>query len=130
MTLNETHIRELLDASTPGPWEWWGNELDGPMDSVLDIQVECGEYCAGGMAKLDATPNLEYDQKLIALAPELAAEVIRLREALEKQLNGINLMIALADMIQPQTEAQQTAITLGRDLCDDLTRILNGDHNA
>ena len=71
-----------------------------------------------------ATPQ---DAQLVALSPDLLAEVIRLREALEKQLDGINLMIAMADMIQPQTEAQQTAITLGRDLCDDLTRILNGD---
>ena len=79
MTLNETHIRELLEQATPGPWEWWGKDLNGPMDSVLDIQVECGAYCAGGMAKLDATPNLEYDQKLIALAPELAADWLRMR---------------------------------------------------
>ena len=70
------------------------------------------------------------DTPLVALAPELLAEVIRLREALEKQLNGINLVIAMADMIQPQTEAQQTATTLARDLCDDLTRILEGEANV
>jgi len=39
------------------------------------------------------------------------------------------LMIALADMIQPQTEAQQEATTLARALRNGLTRILNGETN-
>lgn len=84
MTLNPNHIHELLDQATPGPWEWWGNDLDGPMGSVLDIEVECGAFCNGGMAKLDATPNLEYDQQLIALAPELARDWLRMRHALKE----------------------------------------------
>ena len=107
MALNENTIRELLDASTPGPWNIATFNLY--RSTVIDNQ------------------HAQANQHLAALAPELAAEVIRLREALEKQLGEINLVIAMADMIQPQTEAQQTAITLGRDLCDDLTRILEGD---
>ena len=82
MTLNENTVSELLDQATPGPWEWWGNDLDGPMGSVLDIEVECGAFCNGGMAKLDSTPNLEYDKKLIALAPELARDWLRMRSDL------------------------------------------------
>ena len=110
MTRNETHIRELLEQATPGPWHV----------AMLDLHRETGVI---------DNEHAQANQKLAALAPELAADWLRMREALEKQLNGINLMIALADMIQPQTEAQQTAITLGRDLCDDLTRILNGETN-
>ena len=110
MTLNETHIRELLDASTPGPWNV----------AMLDLHRETGVI---------DNEHAQSNQRLAALAPELAQDWLRMREALEKQLNGINLVIAMADMIQPQTEAQQTAITLGRDLCDDLTRILNGETN-
>ena len=110
MTLNENTIRELLEQTTPGPWHV----------AMLDLHRDTGVI---------DNEHAVANQKLAALAPELAADWLRMREALEKQLNGINLVIALADMFQPQTEAQQTAITLGRDLCDDLTRILNGDHN-
>ena len=110
MTLNAKHIRELLDASTPGPW------------NVATFNL----YRTDVIDNEHAVAN----RRLAARAPELAADWLRMREALEKQLNGINLVIALADMIQPQTEAQQTAITLGRDLCDDLTRILEGEANV
>lgn len=61
------------------------------------------------------------------LAPELLAEVIRLREALEKQLNGGSLMIALTEMIPDQTEAQKAATILVNAFQEDLTRILEGD---
>lgn len=111
MTLNEDHIRELLDAAEPAPWSV----------ARLDLHRDTGVV---------DNEHAQSNQRLAALAPELAADWLRMREALEKQLNGINLVIALADMIQPQTEAQQTAITLGRDLCDDLTRILEGEANV
>ena len=110
MTLNERYIRELLDASTPGPW------------NVATFNL----YRADVIDNEHAVAN----QRLAARAPELAADWLRMREALEKQLGEINLAIAMADMIQQQTEAQKTAITLGRDLCDDLTRILEGEANV
>ena len=108
MTLNETHIRELLDQATPGPWHV----------AMLDLHRDTGVI---------DNEHAVANQKLAALAPELAADWLRMREALEKQLNGINLVIALADMFQPQTEAQQKATTLARALRDDLTRILEGE---
>ena len=111
MTLNETHIRELLEQATPGPWHV----------AMLDLHRETGVI---------DNEHAVANQKLAALAPELAADWLRMREALEKQLNGINLVIALADMFQPQTEAQQKATTLARALRDDLTRILNGEANV
>ena len=110
MTLNENTIRELLEQTTPGPWHV----------AMLDLHRDTGVI---------DNEHAVANQKLAALAPELAADWLRMREALEKQINGINLVIALADMFQPQTEAQQKATTLARALCDDLTRILNGDHN-
>ena len=111
MTLNETHIRELLEQATPGPWNV----------AMLDLHRDTGVI---------DNEHAVANQKLAARAPELAADWLRMREALEKQLNGINLMIALADMIQPQTEAQQKATTLARALRDDLTRILEGEANV
>ena len=111
MTLNEDTIRELLEQATPGPWNV----------AMLDLHRETGVI---------DNEHAVANQKLAALAPELAADWLRMREALEKQLNGINLVIALADMFQPQTEAQQKATTLARALRDDLTRILNGEANV
>ena len=111
MTLNEDHICELLEQATPGPWHV----------AMLDLHRETGVI---------DNEHAVANQKLAALAPELAADWLRMREALEKQLNGINLVIALADMFQPQTEAQQKATTLARALRDDLTRILNGEANV
>ena len=111
MTLNENTIRELLEQATPGPWNV----------AMLDLHRETGVI---------DNEHAVASKHLAARAPELAADWLRMREALEKQLNGINLVIALADMIQPQTEAQQEATTLGRALRDDLTRILNGETNA
>ena len=117
-------LKKLQAEATPGPWtveedDWEevivGNDKGHRM--VWGDQVRF-EFEAG---------NPKADPQLIALAPPLLAEVIRLREALEKQLNGINLVIAMADMFQPQTEAQQTAITLARALRDDLTQILEGE---
>ena len=62
MTLNETHICELLDASTPGPWN-----------------VATFNLCR-------ATP-IDYQEsvanrRLAARAPGLAAEYLRLRREL------------------------------------------------
>ena len=124
MTLNEDTIRELLDASTPGPWtveeDDWGDVIIG--------NAEGHRMGWGDQVRFNfEAGDIKADPQLVARAPELAADWIRMREALEKQLNGINLMIALADMIQPQTEAQQKATTLARALRDDLTRILEGE---
>ena len=63
MTLNEDTIRELLEQATPGPWHV----------AMLDLHRETGVV---------DNEHAVANQKLAALAPELAAEVIRLREAI------------------------------------------------
>ena len=126
MTLNENTIRELLEQATPGPW----TVEEDDWEEVVVGNDEGHRMGWGDQVRFKfEAGDRKNDPALAALAPELAADWLRMREALEKQLGEINLVIAMADMIQPQTEAQQTAITLGRDLRDDLTRILNGDHN-
>jgi hypothetical protein len=71
-------IREMLEAATPGPWRIgsWGDNVfgTGPKDEWLTI-------CR---VKRDDAPIEEtrdaVDARLIAAAPDLAAEVLRLRE--------------------------------------------------
>ena len=117
-------LKKLQAEATPGPWtveeDDWGEVVVGNDEGHRMVWGDQVRF------KFEAG-NPKADPQLVALAPELARDWLRMREALEKQLNGINLMIALADMIQPQTEAQQKATTLARALCDDLTRILEGD---
>ena len=63
MTINETHIRELLDASTPAPWHV----------AMLDLHRDTGVI---------DNEHAQSNQRLAALAPELAAEYLRLRREL------------------------------------------------
>lgn len=73
--LTTTHLKCLLDQSTPGPWETIEAYPDGTprSDTSRQIRSADGEYL-GIMYELDV--------RLAALAPELAQEVIRLRDAL------------------------------------------------
>ena len=63
MTLNETHIRELLEQATPGPWHV----------AMLDLHRETGVI---------DNEHAVANQKLAALAPELARDWLRMRNDL------------------------------------------------
>jgi hypothetical protein len=72
-------IREMLEAATPGPWD-----LDGIAIANLDaypkdvcLMGEPLQY-PGDLGKM--FDNHEANARLIAAAPDLAAEVLRLRE--------------------------------------------------
>ena len=69
MSLNEKHIYELLDASTPAPWNV----------AMLDLHRETGVI---------DNDHAQANQRLAALAPELAVEVLRLYEALNSWIEG------------------------------------------
>lgn len=73
--LTTTHLQHLLDRATPGPWETIEAYPDGTPRSDMSRQIRSadGEYL-GIMYELDV--------RLAAHAPELAEEVIRLRNAL------------------------------------------------
>ena len=77
--LSTKHIQRLLAEATPGPWEYiTGDSPDGrcignPGSMTMCIGVEAnGEGSSCGDA----------DLTLAALAPELAKEVMRMRQAL------------------------------------------------
>lgn len=73
MTLNANTIRELLDQATPGPWKH-----DPEVGEILGAYYE-----KNGMGYIPSVGYADdYNADLIALAPELAKEVIRMREAL------------------------------------------------
>lgn len=83
--ISTDELRKLLGEATPGEWKWTlysgGGEPVGSLVSeggrtVLDLGDETTYYPTAGTAPEDS------DARLISLAPDLAAEVIRLREAL------------------------------------------------
>jgi hypothetical protein len=73
--ITTTHLKCLLDQSTPGPWEARDNYLDDGIrpDDSYQMRDAAGDYLGIMHGQ---------DSYLAALAPELAQEVINLRDAL------------------------------------------------
>lgn len=70
--LTTTHLQHLLDQATPGPWEAKDSDC---------ITSQGGEVLWNTDQAVDWNRN-DHDVNLAALAPQLAQEVINLREAL------------------------------------------------
>lgn len=72
--LSTTNLKRLLAETTPGPWEALATYDDGaPRPDTTREMRAAGEYLG-----IMHTPNFT----LAALAPSLADEVLRMREAL------------------------------------------------
>ena len=114
MTLNETHIRELLEQATPGPWSYG---CDGDT-----IEADGGKYVLWNSDQAVSWSDNDTDVYLAAAAPELAAEYLRLRRELA------DFRAALQD---GATNPELTSID--HSWCeatrDGIDRILNGETN-
>lgn len=77
--LTTAHLKCLLDQATPGPWEYDPGQQE---DERCIVDAETWNMC------INPTPNgagsscSDAELYLAALAPELAQEVIKLRDAL------------------------------------------------
>ena len=86
----DDELRALLAAATPGPWEWWTSNSFRRLSSNAtrkdgDVMYGVAQRDGNGDVVL---PNGGWDgpdAKLIAAAPDLAAEVLRLREQVAAQ---------------------------------------------
>lgn len=78
--LTTTHLKCLLDQATPGPWEYEGPQFQEittlDQDGLEQAVISLDRYTE------KETCNRPEDMHLAAHAPELAEEVIRLRDAL------------------------------------------------
>ena len=78
MTLPSTEeLQRLLDEATPGEWKWDGTVRRSLYSKDAEGKGRDIMKCAALLYPDEA------DAEIIALAPVLAAEVIRLREAIE-----------------------------------------------
>lgn len=112
--LSTSNLKRLLDETTPGPWEAWGYYMDGEPrpDDSHQIRSADGEYL-GIMYASDAI--------LTAAAPQLAQEVIRMREALH-DLNEVWEAVSI-DPERTPVEQQLAAAVV-----DHIDQII-GDHD-
>ena len=77
--LSTTRIKCLLEKATPGPWEYDPGEAP---DERCIIDVETWNMCINPTPNGEGSSCSDYDLELAALAPQLAQEVINLRDAL------------------------------------------------
>ena len=77
--LTTTHLKYLLEKATPGPWEYDPGEQE---DERCIIDVETWNMCINPTPNGEGSSCSDYDLELAAHAPELAQEVINLRDAL------------------------------------------------
>lgn len=91
-------------SHTPGPWEWIGHDLESPRSLVSEAIVECGQFCQGGMVRLNIS---DADRRLIAAAPQLLEALQQLIASAEESqwpeelLEMINARDAIAKAISP-----------------------------
>ena len=131
MSIDYDRLRELLDKSTPGPWkfheeqEW--EHVAGPEYPPMLTRVEhTVEGNDGGLlfgnfndAVLEEHPG---NLRLAALAPDMARELLRLRDGVEQQITHLEALLAAAEVTEHYGFAGpiQARVT-------ELTELLNGD---
>lgn len=92
-------LREMLDEATPAPWQFLdsGYITDSTTRAVIDIYSRW----------VDDERNRNEDFRLAALAPQLAEEVIRLREKLLQLRRHFRDSIQEADAQAGQTDHER-----------------------
>lgn len=106
--LTTTHLKCLLEQSTPGPWKV--HTRDRRFDGETETWLYVGD-----------TSALSVDYQLMSAAPQLAQEVIRLRE----ELKEISEIWESASVNPDRTSAEQI---LAAQVVSHIDQLL-GDHD-
>lgn len=103
MSFDYDRLRELADEHTPGPWEQATRGKIGNRELRTIVALVGGDESGEQIG--DST--LEADRELIALAPELARELLRLRDEIQATRDRV------ADELErTPTELRAARITL------------------
>lgn len=96
--LTTTNLQRLLWQSTPGPWEYDpGNAPDGR----CIIDAELWNMCIAVEANSEGSSCSDAELELAAHAPDLAQEVIRLREHIEGLITAMEVKAATGESQSP-----------------------------
>lgn len=134
MSIDYDQLRELLDAATPGPWEaetrprlrYANGET---WEEIGDILV-CSD---ADPAPLMALPEQTFEEaeqgpdnlsnaRLMAASPDMARELLRLRDGVEKQIIHLEVLRATVEAM-----GQHDFTRLMQARVADLNHLLNGD---
>ena len=79
MSIDYDRLRELANEHTPGPWE------QAPRGQIGNRELRAIVALVGGdeSGEQIGDCNLEADRELVALAPDMARELLRLRDGIE-----------------------------------------------
>lgn len=77
-------IEKLLAEVTPGPWFYNDDPRDGMEWNIHIHHTDEDRICFMSNMGESRVDEVEANARLIAVAPDLAAEVVRLRKALEE----------------------------------------------
>lgn len=126
MSIDYNRLRELRDEHTPGPWEQATRGQIGNRELRMIVALVGGDESGEQIGDC----NLEADRELIALAPNMARELLRLRdgvrELVESKRDAAGALHEHASTgVLPQH--LHNAATAVEFMCDNLTDLLNGD---
>ena len=112
MSIDYDRLRELADYSTPGPWR------------TDEHQYMYGQsvYEQGGLKVAQRLSG--YNAELVALAPDMARELLRLHDEVEKLREMCLLERDAAFQETPMRAGEVEAFNI---CADQLTDLLNGD---
>lgn len=96
--LTTMHLKCLLEKATPGPWEYTPGEA---VDERCIGNPGSMTMCIGVEANGEGSSCGDDDLNLAAAAPELAQEVIRLREHIEGLITAMEDKAAIGESQSP-----------------------------
>lgn len=129
--LTTTHLKRLLEQATPSPWEYKLEDgyIMGDLVEILNgwIQTGDGETVLGAGLEINDDQELQ-NLALAALAPELAQEVIRLREELRDLRDQLKKKAEYHSKVELSTDPLDGIELEDNYAEDEISRIL-GDHD-
>lgn len=101
--LTTMHLKCLLEQATPGPWEYEGPQFQ-EITTLDDAELEQPVIILDRYTEKDLC-NRPADMNLAAHAPELAQELIRLREHVEGLITAMEKKAAIGERTNPAVVA-------------------------
>ncbi|MDV2415954.1 hypothetical protein RAE07_11620 [Corynebacterium kefirresidentii] len=122
--LTTTHLKHLLEQATPGPWTVEDDGYDIIVGNAEGHRMGWGDQVR---FKFEAGDK-KHDTALAALAPELAEEVIRLREELQELRDQLKKKSECYSKVELSTDPLDGIQLEDNYAEDEISRIL-GDHD-